>query len=85
VFANALNEDIAMHRSTGRVFVTVCLFAGAALFAPAVLAQAEEDSAAPAQTQPLLRERRLLTSGHQKDLPANGLHQSKSLRRRPRH
>jgi hypothetical protein len=48
VFANALNEDIAMHRSTGRVFVTVCLFAGAALFAPAVLAQAEEDSAAPA-------------------------------------
>ena len=48
MFANALNEDIAMHRSTGRVFVTVCLFAGAALFAPAVLAQAEEDSAAPA-------------------------------------
>lgn len=37
-----------MQRSTGRLFVAVCLFAGAALFAPAVLAQAEEDSAAAA-------------------------------------
>ena len=36
-----------MHRSTGRLFVTVCLLAGAGLFAPAVQAQGEEDSAAP--------------------------------------
>ena len=51
MFANALNEDISMHRSTGRVFVIVCLFAGAGLFAPAVLAQSEEDSAAPAAAE----------------------------------
>jgi len=36
------DEDISMHRSTGRVFVTACLFAVAGLFAPAVLAQGEE-------------------------------------------
>ncbi len=38
-----------MHRSTGRVFVAVCLFAGAGLFAPAVRAQGEEPSAARAK------------------------------------
>jgi hypothetical protein len=48
LFTKALNEDIAMQRSTGRLFVAVCLFAGVGLFAPAVLAQGEEDSAAPA-------------------------------------
>lgn len=35
-----------MHRSTGRLFVAVCLLAGAGLFAPAVRAQGDEDSAA---------------------------------------
>ena len=47
MFTKALNEDISMHRSTGRVFVAVCLFAGVRLFAPAALAQGEEDSAPP--------------------------------------
>jgi hypothetical protein len=36
-----------MHRSTGRLFVAVFLLAGAGLFAPAVRAQGDEDSAAP--------------------------------------
>lgn len=40
-----------MHRSTGRLFITVYLFAGAGLFAPAVRAQDEAASTAPSSNE----------------------------------
>ena len=58
---NAPTEDISMHRSTGRVFVAVCLFALVGLLAPTVRAQGkgdvdafESEEAAPVKPSPVL-------------------------------